>query len=314
MSTMDKDQNLPSDIKKEIKAIKQDHIHGSTFLFHKAISILKKMNSKKLEFSQETIDHMVFDIIHAQPTMALLVNLSNDYLFALSEFKKKYKNQEKIVQSLRSFLQTYEQKITNADEAIQFNANKQFRSIDTLATYSSSGTIQKTIESLAKQNSNLVVFCSESRPKHEGTKLAKTVAGQGIQVKLMTDATLFSYIQKVKAIIIGADAITKQGIINKIGSYPLAVLAQKHNIPFYCVTQSYKILPEKYEIPDESPKPSRDIIQGSSSKLNVINYYFDTTPFSLISKVITEKGIQNPKEIQGEIQHKTLHHKLQKRM
>lgn len=314
MTKNDRNLKVSANIENEIVAIKQDHIHGSTFLLHKAIKLFYSMISKKSDISKNTIEYVLIKLIQAQPTMASLVNFSNELLYSLSDFEKQNQNNKSITESINLFLETYEQKINNENEVIKHHAFKQFYNDDTIATYSSSGTVQKTIKSLARNKQKLHVFCSESRPKNEGTQLAKKLAEEGMKVYLMTDVTLYSQLKKADAIIIGSDAITYQGVINKMGSYPLAMIAKQFNIPFYCITSSQKILPKYYKLPDEPPKPPTDLIANTSNQLTVINYYFDTTPFPLITGFITEKGIHKSKDIKNIIKEKKLHPTLKKIM
>lgn len=107
----------------------------------------------------------------------------------------------------------------------------------------------------------------------------------------------------IHAVLVGADRITNNGdTANKIGTYALAVLAQYHKVPFYVVAPLSTIdvsLPSGDVIPIEERAPTEIThFRGVqvTPNINVWNPSFDVTPNSLISAIITEKGIISPKE------------------
>ena len=90
--------------------------------------------------------------------------------------------------------------------------------------------------------------------------------------------------------LVGADRIAANGdTANKIGTYPLAVLADRHDLPFYVVAPTSTIDPETptgSEIPIEERDP-REV----SSRFPARNPAFDVTPAELISAIVTELGV-----------------------
>ena len=303
----DENGEIPSLVKEKIQEIKNDSVHGSTILLNDAINVFQNFISSEQPISIHLLQTIALQLIQAQPTMASLVTFSNKLLNFMEDFPHMNKNQETFKNSLNSFLKQFRESLEKSEKAIQKNAVNHLESYSLIATYSLSGTIQKVIESLAKHRNNLTVYCSESRPNNEGTLLAKTLANQGIKTILMTDATLFSSISEVNAVIIGADAITKNGVVNKMGSYPLSQLSNQNNVSVYCVCSFNKMLPADYSLPREPEKPSSDILSEKYLNLDVINYYFDTTPLELFTGIITEKGLLTYEKIREYLEDTTLH-------
>ena len=103
----------------------------------------------------------------------------------------------------------------------------------------------------------------------------------------------------VDAVIVGADRIAANGdVANKIGTYPLAVLARHHQIPFYVAAPSSTFdfsLQLGSRIPIE--QRAREEVAGAEgletvpSGVQVINPAFDVTPAELVDAIITEKGV-----------------------
>jgi len=307
---MKKNQStIDYNIRDKINELSKDSIHGSSFLTRKAINIVRLYlnETKPSKIEIKTLMNIVKLIVQAQPTMALLINFSNRLLLFLDKIKEKDFSDEETQQTILNFLELFNQSIETGEKCISQNAVDCLKSISPLATFSSSRTIQQTLQLLHKKNNSLLVYCAESRPKNEGILLAKSLARKNIDVSVMTDATLFSIIKKVNAIIIGADAITDKGVINKIGSYPLVKLATQQKIPVYCLCHYYKLIPPNFNLGNEPKKPATDILKKEQENITVINYYFDSTPLQYFTGFITDKGFFQPKELMKKIQNQDIY-------
>ena len=104
---------------------------------------------------------------------------------------------------------------------------------------------------------------------------------------------------KVDAVIVGADRIARNGdVANKVGTYPLAVLAHYHAVPFYVAAPSSTFdlqLENGDAIPIEERKRDEISMQGNRTVVpedaDVMNPAFDVTPAKLINAIITERGV-----------------------
>jgi methylthioribose-1-phosphate isomerase len=120
-----------------------------------------------------------------------------------------------------------------------------------------------------------------------------------IPVMLIADSMSAAVMRegKVDKVIVGADRVVKEGVINKIGTYMHAVVAKEHNIPFYVAAplSSFDIKRSYKEVEIEERSPEELIFFGGKQiaplEVKVYNPAFDFTPFELIAAVITEKGI-----------------------
>jgi methylthioribose-1-phosphate isomerase len=103
----------------------------------------------------------------------------------------------------------------------------------------------------------------------------------------------------INKVIVGADRIASNGdVVNKIGTYSIAILAMEHNIPFYVaapVSSMDMLVSSGDDIPIEE-RDSNEITHFSGKRIapdgiRVINPAFDITPNRLVDAIITEKGI-----------------------
>jgi methylthioribose-1-phosphate isomerase len=143
----------------------------------------------------------------------------------------------------------------------------------------------------------LQVYAGETRPLLQGARLtAWELARAGIDVTLITDGAAPSLMAagRVQAVLVGADRIAANGdVCNKIGTYGLAVLAQRHGIPFYVVAPLSTFdphTPDGGAIPIEQRDPAE--VSGSVPEgVRVLNPAFDVTPAVLVSAIVTEQGV-----------------------
>jgi len=170
------------------------------------------------------------------------------------------------------------------------------------------GTALGVIRSLWQENRLLRVYADETRPRLQGAKLtAWECIQEGIPVTVITDNMAAHCMEQnmIDGIVVGADRIAGNGdTANKIGTYGLAVIASFHNVPFYVAAPLSTIdfkLKKGSEIPIEQRHPS-EIYQVGETNLcpTGVEFYnpaFDVTPASLITGIITEKGVFAPDQL-----------------
>ncbi len=163
------------------------------------------------------------------------------------------------------------------------------------------GTALSVIYSAAGQNKKVHVYVDETRPVGQGARLTFwELSENGIPATLIADNMAGSLMEKGKIdmVVVGADRIALNGdTANKIGTYPLAVLAKYHNIPFYVAApiSTFDVeLKNGAEIPIEY-RDKKELLSfwGIKDSIagDVYNPAFDVTPADLISGIITEKGV-----------------------
>lgn len=182
------------------------------------------------------------------------------------------------------------------------------------------GTALGVIRSLKDAGRDLTVYADETRPYLQGARLtAWELLEEGIDCYLITDnmAGWLMATEKIDAVIVGVDRVAANGdSANKIGTYPLAVLAKFHGVPFYIAATEksfdFRIsdgskIPIEMRTPEEvtrlnflkkedgSPVLGEGVI--APKEVKALNPSFDVTPSELITAFITEKGIVAPKEI-----------------
>jgi len=157
----------------------------------------------------------------------------------------------------------------------------------------------------ASKGKNISVIANETRPYLQGARLtAWELVQEGIPCTLITDSMAGHLMSKgeVDVVIVGADRVAANGdVANKIGTYPLAVLAKRHGIPFYVAAPLSTFDPkiaDGSQIPIEE-RPAAEVTGYRGTRwapegVSVRNPAFDVTPAELVTAIISEKGIATP--------------------
>jgi ribose 1,5-bisphosphate isomerase len=168
---------------------------------------------------------------------------------------------------------------------------------DTVFMYSMSSTVWRILEFAKKQGKEFNVVVTESRPGNEGLWTVDKMDELGIPVAVSIDACVGELVPEMDVVFVGADAIASSGVtLCKVGTYPVALIADRHGVPFYVAADTLKFdattligLPFVSEpvehfrhqvFPDES-----------YAETEIIGTMFDETPPDLISGIISEIGI-----------------------
>jgi len=164
------------------------------------------------------------------------------------------------------------------------------------------GTALGVIRSARDAGKRISVIANETRPYLQGARLtAWEMVQENIPVTLVTDNMAGHLMQRgrVDVIIVGADRIAVNGdAANKIGTYTLAVLAERHRIPFYIAAPLSTIdiaIADGRAIPIEERDAAEVTgfrgVRWAPEGVGVFNPAFDVTPAALITGLVTEKGV-----------------------
>jgi methylthioribose-1-phosphate isomerase len=164
------------------------------------------------------------------------------------------------------------------------------------------GTALGVIRSAVEAGKKIYVIADETRPFLQGARLtAWEMVQEKIPVTLITDNMVGFMMSRgeVDAVVVGTDRVAANGdVANKIGTYMVAVLAQRHHIPFYVACPLSTIdmsIASGVDIPIE--ERHADEVKGfrdfhwAAPGVQIRNPAFDITPAELVTALITEKGV-----------------------
>ncbi len=204
------------------------------------------------------------------------------------------------------------------NRAIGRNGAKLLKSGDTVMTHCNAGslatvdygTAEGVFRAAWESGKKIKVIAKETRPLLQGARLtAWELKRDGIPVKVIVDSAAGYLISRgdIDAVVVGADRIVANGdTANKIGTYPLALVAKEHGVPFY-VAAPLSTIDMKIKSGEDIPIEFRDqeevAVWGAKryvpKGVEVLNPAFDVTPARLITAIITEKGVVKPDNLKS---------------
>lgn len=164
------------------------------------------------------------------------------------------------------------------------------------------GTALGVIYAAKQQGKKVSVFADETRPLLQGARLtAWELLKNRVPCTLLSDnmAAMVMRSGRIDCVIVGADRIAANGdTANKIGTYNVAILAEKHGIPFYVAapgtTFDFKIKTgNQIPIEERNAEEVKTVFgkKIAPEAVRVVNPAFDVTPHALITAFITEAGV-----------------------
>ncbi|MBD3247493.1 hypothetical protein GF378_02630 [Candidatus Pacearchaeota archaeon] len=180
-----------------------------------------------------------------------------------------------------------------AQEEINKHALKIIKNGDIIFTHCHSTNVSNALIHAKKQGKKFQVYNTETRPLYQGRKTAKELRKAGIKVTMFADSALGVALSKEQGtkkadkVFLGADALLKKGVINKIGSEVIAQIAKNNKIPVHIVADSWKFT--KKDIPMEQRKLN-EIWDRAPKNIKIKNPAFEFVPKKYIKTIISELG------------------------
>ena len=291
------------------EAIKSMKIRGAPLLgaaaaFALALTAYNSKEKSKDELVKEL--ERAADVIRA--TRPTAVNL----FWALDRILGNAKNFHGDAKALASLVVEEAQKIADEDVEANRMIGKHGAELiadgDSILTHCNAGALATVgygtalgvIRAAWEQGKRIKVFATETRPKLQGARLTTyELKSDGIPVTLITDGMVGYVMHKrlVNKVFVGADRIVRDAVINKIGTFTVAVVAKAHGIPFYVAApkSTFDLMHTSSEIVIEERSPS-EVTHFCSQRIaaegiDVLNTAFDVTPMEYVTAIICESGI-----------------------
>jgi translation initiation factor eIF-2B subunit delta len=159
----------------------------------------------------------------------------------------------------------------------------------TVMTHSLSSTVIETCRLLKDDGLRMIV--TEARPLAEGRQLAERLSAWRVPTTYITDAQMGLFAAQADAVLVGADSVLADGtVVNKAGTYPLALVARDRGVPFHVCCESFKWRAPDEAVPELEEMAPAELGMPDWPAVTVRNVYFDLTPARLVSAWIDETG------------------------
>lgn len=256
-----------------IHRLKTLKIQGAKQIAVQSLLFLKSYDPK---FGRK-FDSAAKQIEHARPTAVVLHNCLN-----ILKRERSSKAFNEIISELQ-----------NATKNIAEHGVKLVKTNDVIMTYCHSGEALSIVKACKRIGKHVSVIATITEPAHQGIRTTEELRNSGIPVTLIEDSALGVFIPHADVVIVGSDAMRKEGNVNKIGSYLLALAANAHGKPYYVAGSTFKIDKRKTFAIEERPATE---VWHKMKHVTIRNPAFDVTPWKYVTGIITENGLRKPRD------------------
>lgn len=296
-----------------VRDLRNDSLSGASELIVRGARVLQDhagehpaKTKKAFVTSVAKVGLMVAD---AQPAMAPFIHLADAALKAAEAAPDLASARKRAVDAIDAFVAAAAEDRGRSART----ASRLIRKDSVVLVYSRSSTVEAALLAAAADGKRFTVFCPEARPAMEGRILARKLAEAGIAVTACVDAAAFSVFQAADLVLLGADALVPVGLINKVGTSGLALLASGGGIPIYCAAGRLKMLPSASLIdPHREGEHLADVWGESPKGVRVMDRYYDLTQLDAVRGFVVEDTVLSPADLRSRLRSIRLHPALLK--
>jgi len=285
-----------------VERVRTDVIGGAA---DTAKEIVRAIKSLAQDSQAETPDQLVgeveeavIDILRVMPTLAPPLNALHRVMgqmeIAYEAGASVKELQETIIQAVDTFLDWSAHSI----EKVAVYGSELIKNGDVIFTYSMSSSVWKIFSLAKSQGKSFEVIVTESRPSNEGMWTVDEMLKIDIPVSVSIDACIGELVPGADLVFVGADAISSHGYsLCKVGTYPAALIAKAHGVPFYIAADTLKFDTTSLLglAPKIDPIHRHEVIgEKYPQGVSVVGRIFDQTPPNLVDAIITEIGLLHP--------------------
>jgi translation initiation factor 2B subunit (eIF-2B alpha/beta/delta family) len=138
------------------------------------------------------------------------------------------------------------------------------------------------------------------------------LAAGGIEVIHTFDNAMSLVLPNCSTAFMGCDCVGRPGVVNKVGSWMLAVACRELGIPIYALSGTEKFVNDDrlFEF-EKHERPGDEVWDAATKGVRVLNHQFDLVPFNLLTGLVTERGILKEPDIEQYVSRLEVHQSLQ---
>ena len=256
------------------------------------------------------VERIGLELASARPNEPLA---RNGLKYLVNMHKIRYPSENSVEETREHLLEIMEEFLTllakAKDRIVEVGVNN-FGGFEGILTHCHSTTVERVCQEIhtKKNGKSFSVVATETRPLYQGRKTAADLLASGLDVKLIVDSAVTSFLAgdwdiPVNAVLVGCDEIAVNGdTVNKVGSYGVALSAYYASKPVYVVGTLLKLDPSTiYSRPRIEMRSRKEVWEEAPDGLVIINPAFELIPAEFIAGFLTEFGIIKPSDVEREL-------------
>lgn len=174
-----------------------------------------------------------------------------------------------------------------------------------ILTHARSRVVLETLQLAANSNKRFHVYVTRSSPDDDGVEMLHSLEAAGIECTLILDSAIGYIMESVDVVMVGAEGVVESGgIINRIGTFTMALCAREMEKPFYVLAESFKfsrLFPlNQRDLPADYKYVKRSLRAGAG-ELAKAHPLVDYTPPAYLTLLFTDLGILAPSAVSDEL-------------
>lgn len=291
-----------------IQDISDIKIQGASAVADATVNILYELISStprpKNNSDWRRLEKMSEKLYSLRPTEPMACNLSHWLMFQLKkQFSTNKKNKERwetaadrLNQERKYFLKEVEASLTEVGEEI-------VKPKQTIFTHCHSSLAVGILIRAKKNGKKFKVYHTETRPLYQGRITSQRLKSAHVDATMVSDSAAAWLVSNhsgddvnVSWVLLGADSIGLDGsVMNKIGSFSIALSAYDSGIPVYIASTMLKV--DVFGKSRIELRPEKEIWPEAPLGTRIVNYAFDKVPAKYIAGIISEFGVIKPKDV-----------------
>jgi len=280
-------------IDETVAEIREMQSHSSSAVAVKAATALRDLLDREY-VSAETFDrdleHNAGALRRANPSHASLHTAMRSITDAVVD---EADTAEEAKELLDGAIEAAVERVDSGKRRAAAHAADTFEDGETVLTHDYSSTVLEAIETACTDGTHLTAYVTEARPRYLGRKTARTLAAMDrVEPHLIVDSAAGHVMPECDRVVVGMDCIVERTLYNRIGTYPIAAVAARKDVPVTVVGSSTKVIDE-FRFENEFRVPS-EVMREPVEGVDIENPAYDATPVELVDTLITDEGVGEP--------------------
>jgi translation initiation factor eIF-2B subunit delta len=303
--------NSREQMEKLLEPIGEDLTSGAADLALQGVMVFRMLVAESGDQPPEQLKQALVEtgrrLVHGQPAMAPLFNLANSVLSATKDIE----SSEKLVQVCEATLDQFETRLCESAARIADLVYDLIPAGELIYAHSFSSTVVSSLLNARNQRKFFRAVCTEARPSLEGRKAASMLAAAGMEVLYTFDSAMGLILPECSVAFMGCDSVSRPGIVNKVGSWLLALACREIGIPLYALAGTEKFVDEERMFAfEDDERPGSEVWDEPPKGVRVLNRQYELIPYSWLSGLITERGILQEADVDQLVSELDVHEAL----
>ncbi len=288
-----------------VQRIASDNQSGAAEILRSSAEVFSLLDAEEITDAEEArllVIETGIALVRAQPFMAPLTNLASKAISAALA------NPDRATVSAAEAAEGFISEAERATGDAASRAADLIKNGAVVLTHSRSSTVLGAFTCARSRGTRFDVFATESRPLLEGRTLASELVREGINVSVIADAAAAFVMDRARMVLLGADKVTPECVVNKIGTRMIALAARERGLAVYAIADTSKFINAAEIISAAGERRSaEELWPDAPSQVTVLNYYFEPTPLDYFTGIIAEDGLLLSEEAARRAEAMTIH-------